>query len=114
MPKKEITVSESNEYDETNNEEDECDTEDLSMHFMEPEECKALEETERMTHIEIDKEAPKDAVVRYEIWNYDEDNKHDWVDADETESGESTSPHTFEAAGTYSIEIHVEDDDDLH
>lgn len=114
MPKKEITVGEGGEYDEAVNAEDEFDTDGFSMHFMEPEDVKAGDETELMTHIEIDKEALKDADVRYEIWNYDEDNKHDWVDADETESGEYTGTHTFEEAGTYSIEIHVEDDDDLH
>jgi len=114
MPKKEVTVGEGGEYGEAVNGENEFDTDGFSMHFMEPEDVTAGDETELMTHIEIDKEALEDADVRYEIWNYDEDNKHDWIDADETASGEYTGTHTFEEAGTYSIEIHVEDDDDLH
>lgn len=114
MPKKEVTVGDGGDYEDAEGEDDHFHTEGFNLHFMEPEDVTAGEEIDLVTHIDINDEALEDANVRYEIWNYDEDNKHDWVDADESASGEYKATHTFEAAGTYNIEVHIEDDEDLH
>lgn len=112
MPKKEVTVGEGGEYEESD--EDEFHTEGFNLHFSEPENVKADEEVDLTTQIDIDDEALEDAQVRYEISNYDISDQHEWVDAEETEAGEYTGVHTFPESGTYTIVIHVEDDEDLH
>jgi len=115
MPKKEVTVGEGGEYEEASTDADGVfQTDGLSMEFSELEEPKAGEEVDLVTLIEMEDETLADAQVRYEIWNYDISNKHDWVDAEETETGEYSGTHTFDEAGTYTVQIHVEDDDELH
>lgn len=115
MPKEEVTVGEGGDYDDAHDDhEGDFHTEGFNMHFMDPENVSTDEEVDLVTHIQIHDEPLTDAQVRYEVINYDEDNKHDWVDAEETTDGEYSGTHTFEATGTYTIQIHVEDDEDLH
>ena len=51
--------------------------------------------------------------VRYEIWS-DLSENHEWVDAEEINAGEYEADYTFKEASTYHVQIHVEDDKDLH
>lgn len=115
MPKRTITVGDPNIETTDNEDNSNHETSDgFGMHFMEPEDAQATEETELMVHLNIGDEDLKDTDVRYEIWNDDISEKHDWIDAEESTPGEYISTHTFEEAGTYTIQIHVEDDKDLH
>src|SRR5699024_7655685 len=109
MPRKEVTVGEGGEYDE-----DTFETDGFDMHVMEPEDVKMGEETKLITHVQIVRQPLKEAILRHEVDHYDEENKPDWVQADETSAGEYTGTYTFDSAGTSTIEIHVEDDEDLH
>lgn len=110
MPLKEVVVGDGGEYDTTEEE----TANGVTIHLNEPENAVAGEDVELITQIEQDEEALTEAQVRYEIWNYDISNKHDWEDAEETGDGEYTASHTFSEAGTYTINIHVENDDGLH
>ncbi|RST72229.1 hypothetical protein D4T97_016420 [Siminovitchia acidinfaciens] len=89
-------------------------TEGFSMHFMEPKKVEAGKKTELMVHLELENQPMEAARVRFEIWNYDISDKHEFVDAKESKPGEYTSAFTFKDAGKYNIQIHVEDDKDLH
>lgn|SRR5690625_48561 len=111
MPKRTVIVGDA--VSEENDDESEH-VEGFSMDFTDPDDPNADEETELMVQIEMD-EAPLDgADVRYEIWNNDDPDHHDWIDTEESEPGNYTVNHTFPEAGTYSIQVHVEDDNDLH
>jgi len=113
MPKRKIIVGEGGEYEES---EDDLGfhTDGFDMHFVEPKEVKVDEETELSVYITLHESELENANVRYEIWqNGDEDNTA-WVDAEEIIPGEYVANHIFEMTGTYNIQIHVQDDEDLH
>ena len=86
----------------------------FSMHFMKPETVKVNDETELVVHLELEGKPFEKASVRYEIWHASDDEKHDWVDVIESNPGEYTALHSFEGEGTYTVQVHVEDDHDLH
>lgn len=88
--------------------------EGFSMHFVEPENVKSDEKFGLVVHLQIDGKPLEKARVRYEIWNEANPDKHDWITAIEPEAGEYAYTHAFAEAGTYSVQIHVEDDKDLH
>lgn len=112
MPKKEIVIGEGGDYDDV--EDNGFQTEGFDMHFMEPENATVDADTELMVHLMINEDPFENADVRYEIWNYSVSEKHEWIDAEETSTGEYVADHVFSDAGTYHIQIHVEDDEDLH
>ncbi|TQS71214.1 FixH family protein [Ornithinibacillus gellani] len=125
MPLKEVTVGDGGHYEEA--EEASADaqaehgdhgdfhTEGFGMHFMDPEAVKVGEAVDLMTHIQLHEEALADLNVRYEIWDEaSHEEQHAWVDAEEGKDGEYTASHTFEKAGTYKVQVHVEDDEELH
>ncbi|WP_449355506.1 FixH family protein [Virgibacillus natechei] len=120
MPKKAVTVGEgtSDEQKTENENEDKEDgqgqEEGFSMDFTEINEANVADQTELTTQLQMDGENFEDADVRYEIWNDDVSDQHDWIDAEESALGEYTATHDFPEAGTYHIQIHVEDDDGLH
>ncbi|KXH87099.1 FixH family protein [Sporosarcina sp. HYO08] len=115
MPKKEVVVGDGGHYEEAHDEGDEHGhTEGFSMHFDLPESISITESTDLVVHIEIDSTPLEKARVRYEIWNEADADKRDWIEADEPKAGEYIGKHTFAAAGTYHIQIHVEDAHDLH
>ncbi|MBW8348278.1 FixH family protein [Bacillus sp. IITD106] len=89
-------------------------SEDFSMHFMKPDSIEKGKETEFVVHLQDHNEPLEKARVRYEIWNDDISDKHDWVDASETKAGEYSGKHTFSDAGIYTIKIHVQNDEGLH
>lgn len=114
MPKKEIIVGEGGEYaDEEDN--TAFHTEGFDMHFVELDDVKVDEETELTVHIQIHEKPLENAKVRYEIWHEGMDDDRDWVDTNESTAGEYVGIYTFDTADTtYNIQVHVEDDADLH
>ena len=117
MPKKEVTVGNGGNYEEATEGEDEHEhghADGFSMHFTQPENLKSGESTEFVVHLQVDGQPFEKARVRYEIWNEANPDKHDWVDVEESVAGEYTASYTFAEAGAYKIQIHVEDDKELH
>lgn len=118
MPKKSVTVGEGASADQENADEDAEEngfhTDGFGMHFVQPDEVNPDVDTELIVYLQMDEEEFEGADVRYEIWNYDVSDQHDWIDAEESESGEYIATHEFPETGTYYIQIHVEDDDGLH
>ena len=88
-------------------------TEGFDMNFAELENISTEEETELEVNMAMDDEALEDVSVRYEIWEEDDEDNTDWVDATEDEPGRYVADYTFEDAGTYQIQIHASNDD-LH
>lgn len=111
MPKRTVLVGDA--VSEENDNAQEEHVEGFEMHFMEPDNVTVDEETELMVHLQMDEKPFEKADVRYEIWMNGSDNR-DWVDADEPVAGEYVADYDFSDVGTYSIQVHVEDDDDLH
>lgn len=115
MPMQEVIVGSGAAVGEDHGREEHGESvEGFNMHFMEPEGVKANGETDLVVHLQIDGAPLEKARVRYEIKTDLVPDKADWVDASETVVGEYAATHTFTQAGTYSIQIHVEDDKDLH
>jgi len=112
MPLKEIVVGAGGEYED--DEEPMFHTEGFEIHFVDLEDLTAGDSANLVSHIQIHDEPLESATVRYEIWPDDSADDKDWVDASETAAGEYTAEYTFENATTYHIQIHVEDDDELH
>lgn len=118
MPKKSITVGSGDSgqtEDKSENDEhaDQEAAEGFDLHFMEPENVIAGEETELMVHLQMDGNPLEEASVRYEIGRKDAKEK-EWVDAKEGKAGEYSGFHRFTDEGTYQVMIHVENDEDLH
>ncbi len=86
----------------------------FNMHFVELEGVKVDTETNLVVHLQIDGTPLEKARVRYEIKTDLVPDKTAWVDAGETVAGEYAAIHSFTQAGTYSVQIHVQDDEDLH
>lgn len=115
MPKKEVTVGNGGKYEEaTKGEEEHGQADGFSMHFAQAENLKSGESTEFDVHLQVDGQPLEKARVRYEIWNETNPNKRDWVDVEESVAGEYTASYTFAESGTYKIQVHVEDDKELH
>lgn len=119
MPRKSVIIgdTESQEDDDTHHEEGHGHgehAEDFAMHFINPETALAGEVTDLTTHLEMGDEPLEDARVRYEITSENHPDMHEWVDAEESESGEYSAAYTFEEAGAYDMMIHVENDNGLH
>ncbi len=115
MPKKEVTVGNGGNYEEAPKGEEELEHADgFSMHFTQPENMKSGESTEFDVHLQVDGQPLEKARVRYEIWNETNPDKRDWVDVEESVAGEYAATYTFAEAGAYKIQIHVEDDKELH
>src|SRR5690625_3518835 len=112
MPLKEIVVGAGGEY------EDEAETmfhtEGFELHFVDLEHPKVGDTVELVSHIQIHDEPLESAKVRYEIWADDAEDNKDWIDASENIAGEYSATYTFDHATTYHIQVHVEDDVELH
>lgn len=119
MPKKSITIGvgasadHEAEHQEHAEGHDHGHNEGLSMHFMKPEDIKANQEIELAVHLQLDNEPLTNARVRYEIYKEGSE-KHDWVNTEETASGEYKASYSFTQDGTHTIVIHVEDNNGLH
>lgn len=112
MPVEQVIVGSGGEYEESSGQD--YHTEGFSMHFMKPIDVTAGEEKELIVHTELDELPLEQLNVRYEIWHEGNPDQHDWVNAEETNTGEYTALYTFEEAEQYTIVIHVEDDEELH
>ena len=113
MPLKEVVVGDGGNYDEQPEPDHHYHTEGFSMKFMTPEEVAANSNEKLVVQIQLDNEPYEKLNVRYEIWS-DLSEKHEWVDAEETKAGEYVADFSFKEASTYHVQIHVEDDKDLH
>lgn len=115
MPVKEVTVGNGGHYENSGEEHDHGHAEGFSMHFNELDGVTTGEEIDLTTHIQMEEKPMENLNVRYEIWNDAEDNgKHEWADASESSAGEYKASYQFDQAGTYKVQIHVKDDEDLH
>jgi hypothetical protein len=120
MPKKSVAIgdAESQEADDEHHDDESHDhgehAEGFDMHFVNPEDVQAGQETDLTVHLQLDDEMLEGARVRYEITSDDDPDMHEWVDADEFESGVYSAVYAFEENGAYDIMIHVENDDGLH
>jgi len=121
MPKKSVTVGEGKQEEHDDHEGHEGDehgdhahSEGFSMHVMKPDSITAGKEATFTVHLENKEKPLEKAQVRYEIWNDDISDKHEWVDAKEVKPGEYTGTHSFENTGVYKIQVHVENDEGLH
>ncbi|MFC3041329.1 FixH family protein [Virgibacillus xinjiangensis] len=87
----------------------------LSIHFKEPDQPLSNDETELVTQLEMDGAALEAAQLRYEIWKAGEDDaNHQWAEAEELSAGEYQASHSFPGSGTYTINVHVENESGLH
>src|SRR5699024_8702505 len=89
-------------------------TEGFDMHFTALDNVAALEEIVLEVSLTLHETPLEDAKVRFEIWKEEEKDQTDWVDAKETTAGSYVSDYVFQDAGTYHVQVHVEDDADLH
>lgn len=121
MPKKSITIGEGNttpheEHGEGHHHDDHdhsSHVEGFTMHFMKPEDVQVNEEIDLTLHLAMNDEPLEGATVRYQI-NRDGTEEYAWVDVAESVPGEYSSSHSFDQEGTYTIVIHVENDEGLH
>lgn len=86
----------------------------FDMHVTELENVIVSEQNTLEVHVSLDEAELEDADVRYEIWQESDRDNTDWVDAEEVAAGNYVADYSFEEAGTYNIQVHVEDDEDLH
>lgn len=112
MPKKAIQVGDA-ELDETEDEAGDEHIDGFAMEFQEPEDVSVDDDTDLTVDVELEDSPLEDANVRFEIWN-DDVEEHEWLDTNEPENGKYTASYAFPEEGTYSIQIHVEDNNDLH
>ena len=102
MPKKLVTVGEGAPEEERDHDGHEHEHSDgFSMHFLKPNVVEKGKETALIVHLQYEDHPLEKVNVRYEIWNYDVSDKHEWLDAEEGAPGEYSSSFTFsEAAHT--------------
>lgn len=113
MPKRLIAVGDAEVTEEDHD--DHAHIEGFEMHFDELTDVTVNEDVELTVHLSLHDEALEEADVRYEIWLTDSDDEnHEWVDAEEVSPGEYVAEHTFTEEKSYEVQIHVEDDEDLH
>ncbi|MEB3101876.1 FixH family protein [Ferviditalea candida] len=115
MPMKKITVGHT-KPDVHESDHDHADNHhhgDVMIHFMKPDAIKVNEQAMMMVHLEKENSPLVKARVRLEIWQEGQE-KHDWVDADETKDGQYQASNKFSKPGEYHIKVHVENDEGLH
>ena len=114
MPVKQVTIGEGALDQTTEHSHDHEQTYGFVLHFEKPENAVAGEGTELMTHLQMDGQPLEEGNVRYEVSSDVLGETHLWIDADETDKGEYTAVYSFEEAGTYTVNIHVKNNDGLH
>ncbi|MCG7335663.1 FixH family protein [Sporosarcina sp. ACRSM] len=117
MPVKEVIVGDGGHYEEhaeEGHEHGHGHADGFSMHFVQPENVAGNEATDLVVHLELDEKPLEQARVRYEIWSEADADQRAWVEAEETKAGEYAAAHTFTEPGAYQVQIHVEDEHDLH
>lgn len=111
MPQKEVSVGQSGEasgHDHSNN------SGKFMVHLRTEETFKAGVESTLTSHINHMEEPFSEGLVRFEI-SSDQMENHVFIDAEEKELGEYTAPYTFPSPGTYTVNIHLEkQDEEVH
>ncbi|MFD1020740.1 FixH family protein [Thalassobacillus hwangdonensis] len=127
MPKKEFEVKdpeadtqasseEGHSHDQEDEEHSHGDDEghsyegEVAAHFVSDKDWKAGEENELMVHLNKDDQPFNDVNVQFEI-SSDQLEKHLFVDAERTKDGEFTGNYTFPSAGTYTVNVHYENEE---
>lgn len=114
MPVKQVTIGEGAHDENAEQSHDHGHTAGFALHFAKPENAVTGEDTEMMTHLQIDGKPLEKADVRYEVSSEVLGEKHLWIDADETEQGEYIGSVSFEKAGNYTVKVHVKNAEGLH
>lgn len=114
MPRREIIVGEGGDYDDLDDEDHGFHTEGFDMTLIELEKVTVDSNIDITVQLHLEDDVFENANVQYEIWNDDGSGKHDWVDAKEIKPGQYSADYIFPEVGTYNVQVHVEDDEDLH
>lgn len=85
----------------------------LDVEFTVPEKAAVGETVELHAFVTYGDEDVTDARVRFEVWEVDNRDDSDMLDADNHKDGSYTVAYTFEEAGTYEMYAHT-DAHDLH
>lgn len=88
----------------------EHETGGVDFHFMPAVDIKATVAAPLTVHLMKDNEALAQATVKYELWQGN-DEKHTFIDATETGSGQYEAQAAFPAQGSYHVKVHVEKGD---
>jgi hypothetical protein len=122
MPRKEFIVGEGNvEGEEEVNQGEHNHNEETNSHhhgnhhahgtlvidFQKEKSIKKEQPTTLKVVITNENQSLTGATVRFEIWKQGE-NKHEFIPAEETNSGEYSHSHVFQSEGIYNVIIHVE------
>ncbi|HEY4553263.1 MAG TPA: FixH family protein [Bacillaceae bacterium] len=121
MPKKTVTVgegvsahAEGDHHEGSHGHNHGVHAEGFGMHFVKPESAAKGQEQQLVVHLQMDDSPMKDARVRYEIWNHNAPDRHEWAKAEERKPGEYAAAFSFKETGAYTIVVHVENDEGLH
>jgi hypothetical protein len=117
MPKAEIRIGETEAHghsEESSHEHGQGHEESLvTIHLMKADIIKANQETEMKVHLEHEEKELEDAEVRLEIYKEGQE-KHDWVDLTEAQTGEYETNYSFHETGTYNVKVHVTKGSGIH
>ncbi|MBA2176479.1 FixH family protein [Halobacillus locisalis] len=118
MPKKTVQVGEKmfmeDEPSETSDDEQGHGDGKFMVHLKDKQDFKAEGSSDLVTHINKMEQPFKEAMVRYEIVS-DQLDKHEYIDAEETNPGEYTATFTFPTTGSYTVKVHYEKpDEEIH
>ncbi|MFD2657029.1 FixH family protein [Gracilibacillus thailandensis] len=119
MPKKAITITgEETEHHDHESHEDTEEHEHEHQHGFDiklnPLEGITVNQEEDITvELTMDEEPYENARVRYEII-LENNEKHDWVETEEVDSGKYVASYSFKEAGQAEMVVHVTDDTGLH
>ncbi|RIW29363.1 hypothetical protein D3H55_19055 [Bacillus salacetis] len=80
---------------------------EASAHIMADDTVEAGKEVELTAHAMNGEEPLTEADVRFEIWK-DGEEKHEFIDTEETDAGKYQATHTFAEPGSYKVKLHVE------
>jgi hypothetical protein len=119
MPKKQVTVGNpesgaGHSHEDGDHHEDDDHHGEHSHHHahtevvieLEPGEAEANKEVTLSAKIKNEGQHLTEGDIRFEIWKENEE-KHEYIDAAETEQGEYEASYTFTAPGTYNVQVHV-------
>jgi hypothetical protein len=117
MPKKELTVGNPNELEvnsthQPNHVEHVHQEGDLTIEFTVPDELIANKSIILEAYATHEGKPVGDSMVKYEIWE-ENDTRHDFIEAEEVESGLYQTTFEFNKAGKYFVTVHIQNDE-LH
>lgn len=119
MPKKSITIgsgakTEESQQNHRESDEHEDHTHGLHMHFMKEKNIMTKKATTFTVHLEKEGKPLEKAEVHYEVWNNENNEQPVFVGAKEVQKGEYKADYTFDKKGTYTVKIHVKNEEGLH